>query len=395
MAQNGAFVDLLGGDLLAKASDIDSVDLAEKGVAVTPTAQPGVISVPVFDVLSSEAEYVALLFSASYCPSCKKFSPFLEQAVNEYTFNVKGHRVQTVLVGGDRSEEAYLQYFADSKIQNLLAVPFSTASSVKDGLKARFQFKTIPHVVLLKRDTLQVVKNNVRFDLESDVQAKNFPWVERGSITGLSALSTDGSTPVDIVDKYSTKVNTLDSSISWQQKPMPFFSDPLFALGHSNVNPEKPYDMYMDENAVRVRAGILNVFSWFALINIFFWKEATLVWVLWPVVCWDMLSASIWGLTPLAPIGMLGTGIARLLAPHPHWKPAGPKRFAWAIGFFLVNACFISYQYEVRAGLIASVVMCNVATWLESSCGFCIGCWFWNSIIAPRMGKQACQECTM
>jgi len=37
---------------------------------------------------------------------------------------------------------------------------------------------------------------------------------------------------------------------------------------HSNV--EKPHEMYMDEHAVRTRAGIVNVITWLALMYIFF-----------------------------------------------------------------------------------------------------------------------------
>jgi len=45
-------------------------------------------------------------------------------------------------------------------------------------------------------------------------------------------------------------------------------------LGH-HANPSKPDEMYMDEHAVRIRAGILNIVTWIALINIFFWKIPT------------------------------------------------------------------------------------------------------------------------
>jgi len=109
-----------------------------------------------------------------------------------------------------------------------------------------------------------------------------------------------------------------------------------------------------------------------------------------------MLAAATFGLTPLSPYGMLGTLLAYVFGPaEPHWKPAGPKRFAWVIGFFLVNSCALGYFLQVRPLLIIAVLMCNAATWAECALGFCVGCWAWNTLIAPRLGHAACQECKL
>ena len=39
----------------------------------------------------------------------------------------------------------------------------------------------------------------------------------------------------------------------------------------------------------------------------------------------------------IAPIGVLDSLLAILLHPEPYWKPAMPKRFAWAIGLTLAS----------------------------------------------------------
>lgn len=85
------------------------------------------------------------------------------------------------------------------------------------------------------------------------------------------------------------------------------------------------------------------------------------------------------------------TGHAR----RPHWKPASPKRFAWLLGFLLVNTCFLAWLLEVRVVVLLSVLTCCVLTWLECAMGFCMGCWIYNSFVVPMMGKEECGECKL
>mmetsp|Transcript_8344 Transcript_8344/g.23175 ORF Transcript_8344/g.23175 Transcript_8344/m.23175 type:complete len:182 (+) Transcript_8344:616-1161(+) len=128
------------------------------------------------------------------------------------------------------------------------------------------------------------------------------------------------------------------------------------------------------------------------------WPSSTSssLYMLWPIVAWDMLAAAVFGLTPLSPYGLVGTLLAYIFGPaEPHWKPAEPKRFAWVVGFFLVNCCALGGLLQSRPLMIVAVMMCNAATWAESALGFCVGCWMWNTVIAPHIGKQACQECKL
>jgi hypothetical protein len=171
-----------------------------------------------------------------------------------------------------------------------------------------------------------------------------------------------------------------------------------YELGHHS-NPDKPADMYMDEHAVRARAGILNVITWLALMNIFFFQNHLLVKVLFPLIAYEFLSSSIFGLTPLAPIGFLGTLLAILLHPEPYWKPAKPKRFAWLVGLFLSVCCFTFFSLRQELGsaykpLVALVVFtCNFFTWLESACGFCVGCFVYNTFLTKWFHLEECSEC--
>mmetsp|Transcript_59402 Transcript_59402/g.176336 ORF Transcript_59402/g.176336 Transcript_59402/m.176336 type:complete len:114 (-) Transcript_59402:365-706(-) len=110
--------------------------------------------------------------------------------------------------------------------------------------------------------------------------------------------------------------------------------------------------------------------------------------------------SSIFGLTPIAPLGSIGTLLAMLLHKEPEWKPAKPKRFAWTIGLIIATLCFIFAMLgKERMGknyewaIFSTVFLCNVFTWLESSCGFCFGCFVWNYYLAPMLKLEACTEC--
>jgi hypothetical protein len=85
------------------------------------------------------------------------------------------------------------------------------------------------------------------------------------------------------------------------------------------------------------------------------------------------------GMTPISPFGILGTMMAIIFHPEPHWKPAKPKvryplhrpqiifffngrwfsltftfsrsqRFAWGIGLVLSYTCFMLVQFRDEIG---------------------------------------------
>jgi hypothetical protein len=96
---------------------------------------------------------------------------------------------------------------------------------------------------------------------------------------------------------------------------------------------------------------------------------------------------------------LLGSLLSIILHPEPQWKPARPKRFAWAIGLTLATLCltFFLLRDELadayRPFVGATVLTCNVATWLESSCGFCLGCFVYNNYLVKWFDLEECQEC--
>ena len=168
-----------------------------------------------------------------------------------------------------------------------------------------------------------------------------------------------------------------------------FWTRPWYALGH-RLTPAKR--LYMNENAVRARAGLLHVTGWTVLLLALLYSDSVFLQkTIAPVVLWDFVAAAAVGLTPLSPFGVAGTALT--WAQPPVWTPAGPKRFAWSIGALLVAACVALAVLRLKAAALATVVACMLFTWLEAALGFCLGCWVWN-VVAPALGLgEPCHAC--
>ena len=158
----------------------------------------------------------------------------------------------------------------------------------------------------------------------------------------------------------------------------------------------------MDEHAVRARAGLLNIVTWVAIINVFEVQDPDWVLYMFPFVAYEFLSSMIVGLTPISPFGILGTLLSIAMHPEPLWKPARPKRFAWLIGLVLSTLCFVWVAIREELGryvylplVRTTVILCNLATWFESSNGFCFGCFIYNNVIVPVYHLEECSECKL
>ena len=78
---------------------------------------------------------------------------------------------------------------------------------------------------------------------------------------------------------------------------------------------------------------------------------------------------------------------------------ARPKRFAWGIGLTLATLCFVFWRFKKELGSnyiylnTATILACNMASWLEASAGFCVGCFIYNKFVVPWFDLEECQEC--
>jgi nucleoredoxin len=120
-------------------------------------------------ISSIEGGIVALYFSASWCPPCRRFTPKLIEAYKELASHGKSFEV--VFVSGDQDEEAFNAYFAKMP---WLAVPFSDSEGRK-GLDGRFEVRGIPHLVILDAKTGEVLTGDgVEFVSEYGIEAYPF-----------------------------------------------------------------------------------------------------------------------------------------------------------------------------------------------------------------------------
>ena len=310
---------------------------------------------------------------------CKLFAPKLLASYDTLTKK----KCKVIVASNDRTDEAFNATLM--KVAGIDAIPYDVSLTRK--MRDLFDLKTIPAVVILHnsehhKQTPPLITLDGRNKIVEDPECNRFPW---------PFARHD--------DKHEEK--TEEPLISgWDRFIIRGKYGKWWSLGHY-ANPLHPEKMYMDEHAVRIRAGILNAITWVALMNVLFMRNQMIVKVVWPIVAWEFLASSIFGLTPLAPIGTIGVLGSIMLHPHPIWKPANPKRFAWAIGLTLATLCFTfvmigpqqlgATKYTWLVG--GTVVTCNLFTWLEGSCGFCFGCFVWNNWITKWFKLEECAEC--
>jgi hypothetical protein len=305
-------------------------------------------------------------------PSARSSPPHVVEA--KPLFEAK--KCKVIFVSNDRDEENFGA--SCLKVRGLDVMPYETSKTAQ--MRDLFGLKTIPALMILRNDNFEKdaphVYSNAREILEMDPKLENFPW---GSIEKKQAAPLSAWERLWIHGRHG----------NWWQ------------LGHKNVSAVHPQDLYMDEHAVRMRAGMLNIITWLAVMNVFFMRNQTLVKVIFGIVTWEFVSSMVFGLTPFAPLGWIANLMAIALQPAPLWKPAKPKRFAWLIGLTLATTCFIMVQFRKELGsaykpAVAAVALtCNLATWLEGNAGFCIGCFIYNTVFVKYLNYDECNECKL
>jgi thiol-disulfide isomerase/thioredoxin len=358
-------VKLFGDKLRLNTSSSSPTGDVEQGQGFTQTAS-------ILQALDGY-EYLALFFGANYCPFCKEFAPSVVAAAPAF----EAHKTKVIFVSNDRDEENYEASCMKVKGIDVMDYDLSKTAQMRD----LFGLKTIPALMILQNKDFHkdepFVVSNAREILELDSKLERFPW---GSIEKRQAAPLT----------------------AWERLFIHGIHGNWWQLGHKNVSPMHPKDMYMDEHAVRIRAGLLNVITWVAIINVFYMRNLLLVNIVFGIVSWEFVTSMLFGLTPFAPLGIIATLIAVVLQPSPLWKPANPKRFAWGVGLMLALTCFIIVQLKdkiseeaFRATVAAIALTCNLFTWLESAAGFCVGCFVYNNVLVKYFGKEECKECKL
>ena len=161
-----------------------------------------------------------------------------------------------------------------------------------------------------------------------------------------------------------------------------FLTSPWWSMG---VEQPDHCGLCINETATRARAGLLNILSGTTIFLLLAVPEVDPVRYVAPFVIFDMLTAAIFGLTPISPAGIMGTILTIKI--HPVWKPVKPKRFAWTLGATLGACCLTFWLLGMTKWIVAVLGICFVLTWLEAVMGFCVGCWMYSLLFKC----EACQ----
>eukprot|EP01041_Mallomonas_annulata_P013405 gene13405-28428_t len=140
-----SFTELLGDDLLTKS-----------GLAKTSTVL--------------DDKYVALYFSAHWCPPCRGFTPQLAKFYDN--FKSKGKDLEIIFVSSDRDEAQFNEYYSSMP---WLALPYS-ARDKKATLSSQYGVKGIPTLIILNKDG-SLITDSGRSRVVSDPMGEQFPWL--------------------------------------------------------------------------------------------------------------------------------------------------------------------------------------------------------------------------
>lgn len=203
-----------------------------------------------------------------------------------------------------------------------------------------------------------------------------------------------------------------------------FYTSPWYAHGVQLPGAD-PNERFMNERAVRARAGLLMLISLFIMFvrishadhgaegqaisagvveheeaavagsvvvdEHAFEADHSLNHILIFFVMYEMFVGIFFGLTPLSVTGVLGSLIT--WNQPPDWRPARPKKLAWSIGLLLGTFCQISLFTGQFMGLsMVALVLCVFFMWMEAAFGICVGChmYLW---IYKLTGKEYCPSC--
>lgn len=207
-------------------------------------------------------------------------------------------------------------------------------------------------------------------------------------------------------------------------------------------------NLYINDTAVRVRAGFLLIIPLFMGLTLYDaiyasnwivtgdfiedtmetdWEERIIyqveavkrtydyslhTWLLLYAL-FEMLAGMFVLTSRLSPTILISSLLTRHKAPD--WKPLLPKRFAWSIGAMLVTACLVFFNPEVLAAWVNALTgsevlpetsnympawvpstlvwVCLGFMWLETVLGYCVGCKVHSLLVRIGVLQEECEAC--
>jgi len=130
-------------------------------------------------------------------------------------------------------------------------------------------------------------------------------------------------------------------------------------------------------------------------------------------VMFELLSGMFVATSRFSPTILISSYFAKNHAPV--WKPLAPKRFAWTIGTLVAATCLVFFNPDTFAGWVNSlagtelltttenflpkgtgttlVIVCLSFMWLETVFGFCVGCKIHALLVKVGVIKEECEAC--
>jgi len=141
-----------------------------------------------FPTSSLDGKYVALYFSAHWCPPCRGFTPALAKA---YTSHLHGKGLEIVFVSSDKGQQEFNEYFGEMPWK---ALPFSDRDR-KASLSKKFKVNGIPTLVILDTDGSTITTDG-RSNVDADPEGTEFPWKPQPvhTVLGSTFVNAEGQT---------------------------------------------------------------------------------------------------------------------------------------------------------------------------------------------------------
>mmetsp|Transcript_2720 Transcript_2720/g.2875 ORF Transcript_2720/g.2875 Transcript_2720/m.2875 type:complete len:290 (+) Transcript_2720:87-956(+) len=173
--------------------------------------------------------FVALYFSAHWCPPCRGFTPQLIKFYEHYKALKGSHNLEIVFISSDKSESIFEEYY---RTMPWSALPYSMRSQ-KNLISSRYEVRGIPTLVILDKNG-EMITIEGRRKVLADPLGDGFPWPSPSfsSDLGLVFVGKSGRVPAETLgDKYIG----LFFSASWCV-PCQVFTAKLIAFYHHHLS---------------------------------------------------------------------------------------------------------------------------------------------------------------
>jgi len=139
-----------------------------------------------------KGKYLALYFSAHWCPPCRGFTPKLAETYKKMKASGRDD-FEFIFISSDRDESAFKEYHAEHP---WLALPFAQRKQ-KEQLSSMFGVRGIPALVVVDPEG-NVITTKGRGGASADPEGKEFPWHPKPTVD-LCADAGDINEKVSVV----------------------------------------------------------------------------------------------------------------------------------------------------------------------------------------------------